>query len=111
MFPVGLVTQAQLSAPIIDTSSGKVVDFYDGYLAGRKFPVDMAGFAVNLGYYRRVGGEWFWVCVVSCVILNLVATGIRWLKGKITEARLRCRSKPGWRRMDSLNDLTLTKPI
>ncbi|XP_076647878.1 glucuronyltransferase P isoform X2 [Halictus rubicundus] len=48
MFPVGLCTKFGLSSPII--KNGKFVGFYDGWIAGRKFPVDMAGFAVNVKF-------------------------------------------------------------
>lgn len=46
MFPVGLVTRLGVSTPIV--KNGKVIGFYDGWIAGRKFPVDMAGFAINV---------------------------------------------------------------
>ncbi|XP_042883834.1 galactosylgalactosylxylosylprotein 3-beta-glucuronosyltransferase P-like [Penaeus japonicus] len=49
MFPVGLVTRLGVSSPIV--AEGKVIGFYDGWIAGRKFPVDMAGFAVNVKFY------------------------------------------------------------
>lgn len=48
MFPVGLCTKFGLSSPII--KGGKFVGFYDGWIAGRKFPVDMAGFAVSVKF-------------------------------------------------------------
>ncbi|XP_016909006.1 galactosylgalactosylxylosylprotein 3-beta-glucuronosyltransferase P [Apis cerana] len=48
MFPVGLCTKFGLSSPIIKNE--KFVGFYDGWIAGRKFPVDMAGFAVNVKF-------------------------------------------------------------
>jgi len=47
MWPVGLVTKVGLSSPVVD-KDGVVVDFYDGWIANRKFPVDMAGFAVSV---------------------------------------------------------------
>lgn len=50
MWPVGLVTQLGVSTPVV--RDGKVVDFYDGWIASRKFPVDMAGFAINVGFLR-----------------------------------------------------------
>lgn len=31
----------------------QVVGFYDGWPAGRKFQVDMAGFAVSVGYLKK----------------------------------------------------------
>ncbi|CAL4147697.1 unnamed protein product, partial [Meganyctiphanes norvegica] len=48
MFPVGLVTKLAVSTPIV--KNGGVVGFYDGWIAKRKFPIDMAGFAVNVQY-------------------------------------------------------------
>ncbi|XP_071521329.1 galactosylgalactosylxylosylprotein 3-beta-glucuronosyltransferase 2-like isoform X2 [Panulirus ornatus] len=51
MFPVGLVTQLGVSSPVV--SDGKLIGFYDGWIAGRKFPVDMAGFAVNVQFYLQ----------------------------------------------------------
>ncbi|XP_043594582.1 galactosylgalactosylxylosylprotein 3-beta-glucuronosyltransferase P [Bombus pyrosoma] len=48
MFPVGLCTKFGLSSPIIKNE--KFVGFYDGWIAGRKFPVDMAGFAVSVKF-------------------------------------------------------------
>ncbi|XP_068236430.1 galactosylgalactosylxylosylprotein 3-beta-glucuronosyltransferase P-like isoform X2 [Palaemon carinicauda] len=51
MFPVGLVTRLGVSSPIV--SDGKLIGFYDGWIAGRKFPVDMAGFAVNVQFYLQ----------------------------------------------------------
>jgi len=49
MFPVGLVTKLGVSSPIV--RGGKVHGFYDGWLANRKFAVDMAGFAVNVDHF------------------------------------------------------------
>ncbi|XP_034936247.1 galactosylgalactosylxylosylprotein 3-beta-glucuronosyltransferase P [Chelonus insularis] len=48
MFPVGLCTKFGLSSPVV--KDGKFIGFYDGWVAGRKFPVDMAGFAVNVKF-------------------------------------------------------------
>ncbi|KAF2354301.1 Glycosyl transferase family 43 [Trinorchestia longiramus] len=49
MFPVGFVTKLGVSSPIV--RDGKVMGFYDGWMANRKFPVDMAGFAVNVQFF------------------------------------------------------------
>ncbi|XP_042218464.1 galactosylgalactosylxylosylprotein 3-beta-glucuronosyltransferase S-like [Homarus americanus] len=46
VFPVGMILSLGISSPIV--RDGKVVGFHDGFQAGRKFAVDMAGFAVNL---------------------------------------------------------------
>ncbi|KAL7643436.1 UNVERIFIED_CONTAM: hypothetical protein RMT77_005418 [Armadillidium vulgare] len=50
MFPVGLIGKYRVSSPIV--KKGKVVGFYDGWPGGRKFQVDMAGFAINVGFLR-----------------------------------------------------------
>ncbi|XP_043283252.1 galactosylgalactosylxylosylprotein 3-beta-glucuronosyltransferase P [Venturia canescens] len=51
MFPVGLCTKFGVSSPIV--KNGKFAGFYDGWIAGRKFPVDMAGFAVNVEFLLK----------------------------------------------------------
>lgn len=51
MFPVGLCTKFGLSSPIL--KNGKFAGFYDGWVAGRKFPVDMAGFAVSVSFLQQ----------------------------------------------------------
>ncbi|KAL0127059.1 hypothetical protein PUN28_005406 [Cardiocondyla obscurior] len=51
MFPVGLCTKFGLSSPIL--KNGKFAGFYDGWIAGRKFPVDMAGFAVSVKFLQQ----------------------------------------------------------
>ncbi|XP_011304883.1 galactosylgalactosylxylosylprotein 3-beta-glucuronosyltransferase P [Fopius arisanus] len=48
MFPVGLCTKFGISSPVV--KNGKFSGFYDGWIAGRKFPVDMAGFAVSVKF-------------------------------------------------------------
>lgn len=34
--------------------NGTFMGFYDGWVAGRKFPVDMAGFAVSVQFLLQV---------------------------------------------------------
>ena len=51
MFPVGLIGQRQLSTPVV--RKGMVTGFY-GWKGGRKFPVDTAGFAINVGMLLKV---------------------------------------------------------
>lgn len=51
MFPVGLITTLGVSSPIV--RNGKFSGFYDGWIAGRKFPVDMAGFAVSVDFFLK----------------------------------------------------------
>lgn len=41
MFPVGLIGRYGVSSPII--KNGTLAGYYDGWIGGRKFPVDMAG--------------------------------------------------------------------
>ncbi|XP_049948214.1 galactosylgalactosylxylosylprotein 3-beta-glucuronosyltransferase P-like [Schistocerca serialis cubense] len=48
MWPVGLVTDYGISTPVV--ADGKFKGFYDGWIGGRKFPVDMAGFAVSVEF-------------------------------------------------------------
>ena len=57
LFPVGLVTRTGISSPIV--KNGKIVGFFDGWIANRRFPVDMAGFAVNIKTLKQVGKNWF----------------------------------------------------
>lgn len=51
MFPVGLITKLGVSSPIV--KNGVFSGFYDGWMAGRKFPVDMAGFAVSVRFLLK----------------------------------------------------------
>lgn len=48
MFPVGLIGKYAVSSPIVVNT--ELVSFYDGWWGKRKWPVDMAGFAVNVQY-------------------------------------------------------------
>lgn len=48
MWPVGLISKYGVSSPIV--RNGTISGFYDGWIGGRKFPVDMAGFAVNVNF-------------------------------------------------------------
>ncbi|XP_055638873.1 galactosylgalactosylxylosylprotein 3-beta-glucuronosyltransferase S [Toxorhynchites rutilus septentrionalis] len=48
MFPVGLIGDYAVSTPVV--RNGMVEGFFDSWPAKRKWPVDMAGFAVNLEY-------------------------------------------------------------
>ncbi|KAL7734944.1 hypothetical protein ACLKA6_011211 [Drosophila palustris] len=51
MWPVGLVTKTGVSSPII--RDGKLEGYYDGWIGGRKYPVDMAGFAVSVKFLHE----------------------------------------------------------
>jgi beta-1,3-glucuronyltransferase len=50
MFPVGFIGTQGVSTPIV--KDRKVVGFSDDWFAQRKFPVDMAGFAINVEFLR-----------------------------------------------------------
>ena len=51
MFPVGFVGDNDFSSQIIHNF--QVIGFSDPWFAGRKFPVDMAGFAVNIELLKK----------------------------------------------------------
>ena len=51
MFPVGFIGSQGVSSPIVQ--DGRVVGFSDAWFAQRKFPVDMAGFAINIDFMRE----------------------------------------------------------
>ena len=51
-FPVGLVSRLGVSTPIV--KAGRIVGFYDGWIGNRLYPVDMAGFAVNIQTLKEV---------------------------------------------------------
>lgn len=51
MWPVGLVTKLGVSSPIV--KGGNIEGFYDGWIGGRKYPVDMAGFAVSVKFLHE----------------------------------------------------------
>nr|CAD7424253.1 unnamed protein product [Timema monikensis] len=56
MWPVGLVTYTGLSSPVV--KGGQLKGFYDGWVGGRQFPVDMAGFGVSVDFLmQRPGAE------------------------------------------------------
>ncbi|XP_035777696.1 galactosylgalactosylxylosylprotein 3-beta-glucuronosyltransferase P-like [Anopheles albimanus] len=48
MFPVGLISKFQVSSPIV--KNGTITGFYDGWVGGRKYALDMAGFAVSVKF-------------------------------------------------------------
>ena len=52
-FPVGFVGDAFVSTPIVD-KNGKFVRFHDGWIGGRTYPMDMAGFAVGVDHFIKV---------------------------------------------------------
>ena len=52
MFPVGLISGRPVSTPIV--KDNKIVDFYEGWIGGREFPLDMAGFAFTVKLLKEV---------------------------------------------------------
>lgn len=48
MWPVGLISKYGVSSPIV--TNGTINGFYDGWIGGRKYPIDMAGFAVSVKF-------------------------------------------------------------
>uniref|UniRef100_A0A1Q3FZL3 Galactosylgalactosylxylosylprotein 3-beta-glucuronosyltransferase n=2 Tax=Culex tarsalis TaxID=7177 RepID=A0A1Q3FZL3_CULTA len=48
MWPVGLISKYGVSSPIV--ANGTINGFYDGWIGGRKYPIDMAGFAVSVKF-------------------------------------------------------------
>ena len=51
VFPVGLASGSLLSSPVVENK--KVVDFYDTF-RNREFAMDLAGFAINVDFYKKV---------------------------------------------------------
>ena len=53
MFPVGLFVGGPISSPVLD-KNGTFLNFYEAWIGGRKYPVDMAGFAVSVQHFVEV---------------------------------------------------------
>lgn len=51
VFPVGLISGRPVSTPIV--KKGKVVDYYEGWIGDREFPIDMAGFAFSVKLLKQ----------------------------------------------------------
>ena len=51
MLPVGFIGEDAFTSPVVDNN--KVVGFSDPWFGMRKFPVDMAGFAVNIDLLQK----------------------------------------------------------
>lgn len=51
VWPVGLVGGLMVERPIISSSNGKVIGWNSHWRPERKFPIDMAGFAINLQFF------------------------------------------------------------
>ena len=54
-FPIYLVDKGRLEAPLV--RDGKIVDYYGWRVDERAFPLDMAAFAVNIGYFVQQSGH------------------------------------------------------
>lgn len=59
VWPVGLVGGLMLEKPICDKATKKVIGFNSLWKPGRPFPVDMAGFAINLKLVLENKDSWF----------------------------------------------------
>nr|CAD7603434.1 unnamed protein product [Timema genevievae] len=53
VWPVGLVGGMMVERPLVDSKTGRVSGFNSGWRPDRLFPIDMAGFAINLGVLLR----------------------------------------------------------
>jgi hypothetical protein len=53
MFPLGLFAGGPVSFPALN-KNGAFINFYDSWIGGRKYPVDMAGFAVSVQHFVEV---------------------------------------------------------
>ena len=53
VFPVGLMASQFVASPIV-AENGTVIDWHTCWNGGRKFALDMAGFAVNVGFMQEV---------------------------------------------------------
>ena len=90
VFPVGLVGKFGLSSPVI--LRGTVHTFYDSYDSGRTFKVDMAGFAVNLEYFRCQKYGWNYSLVTKYVEMCPWQKTLRISRCRISEVTRRMSS-------------------
>ncbi|RZC35690.1 Glyco transf 43 domain containing protein [Asbolus verrucosus] len=56
MFPVGLMPHLGVCTPVVE--KGKLINFYCGWIGDRKFPIDMAGFAVSVEFLLTRPRAW-----------------------------------------------------
>ncbi|XP_011882607.1 PREDICTED: galactosylgalactosylxylosylprotein 3-beta-glucuronosyltransferase I [Vollenhovia emeryi] len=59
VWPVGLVGGLMVEKPICDNVTNKVIGFNAAWKPDRPFPLDMAGFAINLELLFKHGDAWF----------------------------------------------------
>lgn len=57
VFPVGNFEKFGVSSPIV--KAGKIVGYLDYFIGKRRWPVDMAGFAINIQFWRLRGKPYF----------------------------------------------------
>ena len=55
-FPVGIVAGQYVSTPVLN-KNGKFLKFFDGWNGGRKYIIDMAGFAVGVYHYVKMADK------------------------------------------------------
>ncbi|CAG0900458.1 unnamed protein product [Cyprideis torosa] len=53
VWPVGIAGGVMVEGPIVDPSTGKILKFNAAYKPSRKFPVDMAAFAINARLFHE----------------------------------------------------------
>ena len=53
VWPVGLVGGIMVEKPLLNPKTGRVTGWNSVWSPNRPFPVDMAGFAINLGHFLR----------------------------------------------------------
>lgn len=53
VWPVGLVGGLMVEKPILNQTTGKVTGWNSAWRPDRPFPIDMAGFAVNLQHLLK----------------------------------------------------------
>jgi len=59
VWPVGLVGGLMVEKPVCDNATNKVIGFNSAWKPNRPFPLDMAGFAINLKLLLQHDEAWF----------------------------------------------------
>lgn len=59
VWPVGLVGGLMVEKPICDNATNKIIGFNAAWKPDRPFPLDMAGFAINLKLLLKHEDAWF----------------------------------------------------
>jgi beta-1,3-glucuronyltransferase len=63
-WPVGCLTEIAIGSPIVQ--GGRVIGFHDGWIGGRRFPMDFAGFAINMDLLHKVFA--IYTCLYSFIL-------------------------------------------